>query len=128
MDGDIYEEPSEKALSTANSLFVTTFNILQNTNHGRMARQGFWDDDASGNTGEKMMMIVGEVAEAHEAIRHGNPPDDKIPDFTGAEAELADVVIRIFDLAGRHKWRVAEAIVAKMAHNTTRPRKHGKKL
>lgn len=53
--------------------------------------------------------------------------DDKIPEFLGAEAELADVIIRIMDMAHARKWRVAEAVIAKMAMNKGRPYKHGRK-
>ncbi|KKL73104.1 hypothetical protein LCGC14_2078290, partial [marine sediment metagenome] len=69
-----------------------------------------------------------ELSEALEAIRHGNPPDDKIPEFNGYEAELADCVIRIMDVAIARNLRVAEAIVAKMAFNEGRPYKHGKEF
>lgn len=126
MENVTHVEPLPEVLGLVNSEFIVAFDFLQNLNHGRMVQQGFWDDDASQNTGEKLMMIVGEVAEAHEALRHGNPPDDKVPEFTGMEAELADVVIRIFDLAGRNRYRIGEAIIAKMAFNLTRPKKHGK--
>jgi NTP pyrophosphatase (non-canonical NTP hydrolase) len=73
-------------------------------------------------------LIHSELSEALEAIRHGNPPDDKIPEFTGLEAELADTVIRIHDMAGAYKLRVGEAIEAKMAFNHTREHKHGGKV
>jgi hypothetical protein len=68
-----------------------------------------------------------ELSEALEALRNGNQPDDHIPEFTGAEAELADVVIRIMDVAAAKGWRVAEAIMAKTSYNKTRPFKHGGK-
>lgn len=67
-----------------------------------------------------------ELSEALEALRHGNPMDDHIPEFTGVEAELADVVIRVMDYACSRNLRLGEAIVAKMAYNTTRENKHGK--
>lgn len=74
-----------------------------------------------------LMLMVTEIAEAAEGGRkNANAPDDKIPDFTIFEAELADVVLRIMDFAGGRDLRVAEAIVAKKAFNRTRPRKHGK--
>lgn len=73
-------------------------------------------------------LMHSELSEALEAIRIGNPPDDKIPEFSGVEAELADVVIRIMDMAKARNWRVAEAVIAKMAMNKTRARKHGGKL
>ena len=67
-----------------------------------------------------------KLPEGLESVRKGNPPDDKLPEFSGAEVELADVIIRIMDNAHARNWRVAEAVEAKMAFNKTRPRKHGK--
>ena len=68
-----------------------------------------------------------ELSEALEAIRNGNPPDDKIPEFTGVEAELADVIIRIMDMAAAKGYRVGEAVIAKINYNKNRPYKHGGK-
>ncbi len=68
-----------------------------------------------------------ELSEALEALRHGNGPSDHIPEFSGVEEELADVIIRICDVAQERGWRVAEAIIAKMAFNATRPHRHGNK-
>ena len=69
-----------------------------------------------------------ELSEALEGIRHGNPPDNHIPQFTAIEAELADVIIRIMDTAYQGNHRVAEAVLAKIAYNKTRARKHGGKV
>jgi NTP pyrophosphatase (non-canonical NTP hydrolase) len=75
-----------------------------------------------------IMLMVTELAEAVEALRAGNPPDDKIPEFSGVEAELADAVIRIMDFGHARGHRVAQAIEAKMKYNTGRPYKHGKEF
>lgn len=76
---------------------------------------------------ESLMLIVTEIAEACEAVRNGNPPDDKVPQFSGLEAELADAVIRIMDLAAGYDLDVAGAIIAKAEFNKTREHLHGKK-
>ena len=72
-------------------------------------------------------LIHSELSEAIEAARAGNPPDDKIPEYSGVEAELADVIIRIMDVAAHRGWRVGEAVEAKMEMNRGRSRMHGGK-
>lgn len=52
--------------------------------------------------------------------------DDKIPKFSGLEAELADTIIRMMHFAEQHNLRLAEAVLAKMEYNWTRAFKHGK--
>ncbi len=99
-------------------------NVAQDA-HENAVNKGFWPEEGR-NDGELLALIHSEISEALEAIRAGNPPDDKLPQFTGAEVELADAVIRIMDMALARQWRVAEAIEAKMAFNKTRAYKHGK--
>lgn len=88
-----------------------------------MNEQGFWQSE---NVGEKFMLIVSEVSEAMEADRK-NLDSDKIPAFTGVEEELADAIIRILDFSQQNGLRLADAIIAKMQYNLTRPYMHGKK-
>lgn len=84
--------------------------------------QGFWDSE---NTGEKIALMHSELSEALEADRK-DLDSDHIPEFTGVEEELADCMIRIFDFAGHHELRLAEAFSAKLEYNLTRPYRHGK--
>lgn len=101
-------------------------NVAQDV-HENAVNKGFWPEEGR-NDGEMLALIHSEISEALEAIRDGNPPDSTIPEFTGAEVELADAVIRIMDMAIARQWRVAEAIEAKMAFNKTRAFKHGKQF
>lgn len=107
--------------------FVSTFSGVAHEVHQLQVEKGFWDGGER-NNGEVLALIHSELTECLEALRQGNPPDDKILDFTGAEAELADAVIRIMDLAAARGWRLAEAILAKHHFNRSRPYKHGKKF
>lgn len=69
--------------------------------------------------GEKLMLIVSEIAEAMEGHRK-NLDDAHLPVFKSIEVELADAMIRIFDLSAAMGLRLGEAFVAKMAYNAVR--------
>lgn len=127
------------------SQFVSSFTELSKQVHLNAVDKGFWDNRRRLETealtdgglesysfaaqcidAAALALIHSEVSEALEASRHGNPPDDKIPEFTGVEAELADAIIRIMDLAEARGWRIAEAIIRKAKFNSGRPYLHGK--
>jgi NTP pyrophosphatase (non-canonical NTP hydrolase) len=88
--------------------------------------KGWWKGDR--NNGELLMLMVSELSEALEGLRHGNPPSEHIGEFSAVEEELADVVIRIMDVAVARGWKVAEAIVAKIEFNRNREYMHGGKI
>lgn len=111
-------------MTESKSIFIESFNAISNEAHDMAKSKGFWDEDRPDAIG--IALMHSELSEALEAIRHNNPPDDHIPEFSGVEAEFADVIIRIMDTSKARGYRVAEAIIAKMAYNANRPYKHGK--
>jgi NTP pyrophosphatase (non-canonical NTP hydrolase) len=100
---------------------------IQSVIHSAAVEAGWWNDL---NTGEhitnnpltfsnKLMLIVSECAEAMEGDRK-DLMDDKLPHRKMREVELADAVIRAFDLAGGYNMDLAGAIVEKLKYNKTR--------
>lgn len=103
-------------------------DVLQDMCHNAAKESGWWTDINTGLpiltdrphlVGEKLMLIVSEVSEAMEGHRK-NLNDDKLPHRKMIEVELADAVIRIFDLAGAMGLDMGGAIAQKMAYNATR--------
>jgi NTP pyrophosphatase (non-canonical NTP hydrolase) len=100
---------------------------VQELCHFLAAHSGWWTDLKTGlpftleqvNIPEKLMLIVSEVAEAMEGARK-DLMDDKLPHRKMLEVELADALIRIFDLAGFLKLDLAGATVEKLAFNQQR--------
>ena len=72
-----------------------TFDRLSKQVNDNARAHGWWD--AERNNGEMIALMHSELSEALEAERHGNPPSDHIPKFSGMEEEFADVIIRIMD-------------------------------
>ena len=71
------------------------------------------------NIGELIALCHSELSEALEAARKGLK-DDHLPHRDGLTVELADNIIRVFDMAGGLKLDLAGAIVEKLAYNRTR--------
>lgn len=90
--------------------------------HLLAARSGWWDNVAPENPetfATKIALIHSEVSEALEGGRKGMP-DDHLPHRSSEEVELADALIRIFDLAGARKLDLAGAVIEKLAYNQLR--------
>ena len=105
---------------------VYIINTLAFEAHKNAVEHGWWEEERS--VGEIIALMHSELSETLEyARKNPNAPSDHIPEFTGIEEELADVIIRIFDYAGKKDLRLGEAIFEKMKYNKTRPYKHGNK-
>lgn len=88
---------------------------------------------------EKIALMHSELSEALEEYRNGHAPDEiyypsaldpkkKAPyKPEGIPVELADVLIRVFNLCGELDIDIGKAVKLKTAYNRTRPFRHGGK-
>lgn len=124
--------------------FVRSFRDLATLAHENAVLKGFWRrrdaieaacfhvspdlgfDARKAIDSQLRELIISEISEACEGDRK-DLRDDKIPEFSMVEAELADAIIRIMDYSTARSLRVAEAVVAKMEHNKAREQMHGGK-
>lgn len=107
--------------------------VLQQQCHGLAHASGWWtqlhtgddvrfrygEEPAKRNLAEALCLVHSEVSEAMEGVRK-KLRDDKLPHRWMLEVELADVVIRCFDLAGGCGLDLAGAITEKLAFNAQR--------
>lgn len=105
--------------------FVYQFSLLADVVHLGAQERGWWTEPR--NDGELIALMHSELSEGLEALRKPGP-SDHIPEFSGIEEELADVIIRIMDMSVARGYNLADAILAKIEFNATRPHKHGGKV
>lgn len=118
-------------------------NQLSKEIHENAKSKGFYEVEK--NIGEMLCLIHSEVSEALEADRNGSYTKVSMLAINGwvsdidfndsfkqnvkdtFEDELADVMIRVMDLAAFKGIDLESHIRAKMRYNSLRPNKHGKK-
>jgi hypothetical protein len=90
-------------------------------------RKGWRTDDD--RPAELICLMHSELSEALEHLRDGHDPGASFvteagkPD--GPAIEMADVLIRVFDYAGRYGIDLQAALEAKQSYNEGRPYQHG---
>ncbi|MDP3869128.1 hypothetical protein [Phenylobacterium sp.] len=106
------------------NLWAEALNDMADVVFRENVEMGWYSDPATGlrkdrNVGELLCLVHSEVSEAMEGHRK-NLMDDKLPDRPMIEVELADVVIRVFDLAAYLGLDLGGAVVAKRLFNAQR--------
>ena len=102
---------------------------LMRVSHDQAQRKGWWvkEEELIANSPEAEAYIIGarlglihtEVSEAIEGHR-SDLWDDKLPHRKQLEVELADIIIRVFDIAGFLNLDIGGAFDEKMKYNLTR--------
>lgn len=123
-----------------------TINEWVRVAHANSRAHGWWDAEtveingekvvdvmlATATVPEKLMLIVTEASEAMEDYRTGSMTaymgGDRGNKPCGFPSELADVLIRCFDLAGALGIDLEAEVAKKHAYNVTRTHRHGGKV
>lgn len=106
-----------------------SINDLVNEAHQNAIDKGWYEEPKS--FGDFISLAHSELSEALEEFRQGK----KVREIyyagekpCGIPTELADLVIRVFDMCGYYGIDLEKAIDLKMAYNKTRSHRHGGKL
>lgn len=92
-----------------------------------------WYPEEGRNIGELISLIHSELSEALEEARNNKYKTYYIKDSKGNKKpegfaiEIADALIRIFDMCGYLNIDIEKALEEKIAYNTTREHRHGGK-
>lgn len=112
------------------STFVRAWADVAKRVHDTANANGFWDEAKTNDLNlvisSKLCLVHSEISEGLEAVRHGQPADDKLVQHPALGVEMADAIIRLMDLATFLNIDLPTIIEDKVRYNKSRPFKHGK--
>lgn len=116
-DAQYYPPPSPSPIKSA-------VETLMDYCHGQARAAGWWTDletgkDKERNIGEALMLATSELSEALEGHRK-SLHDPHLPARDNYTVEIADALIRLFDLAGGTCHDLPGAFEEKMQYNARR--------
>lgn len=116
---------------------MMTISETQKSIHKWAKEKGWWDDaDKRDLLPAKLLLVISELTEGFEEVRNGRrinevylleSKETGLHKPEGFPIELADAVIRIFDLAEFLEIDLEHFITMKMNYNRDRPYRHGGK-
>jgi hypothetical protein len=131
---------------------------LVEESYGTAKAKGWHDPGMEKTIGDDIALIHSELSEALEDFRNGRKPNEVYYEATvvlpggeeqkmtipsgellgkaykgtpkpcGFPVELADAIIRIADVCGKHNIDLDTALKMKLGYNKTRPHRHGNKV
>lgn len=109
-------------------------NRLMKDSYRTACNKGWHDEHRT--FGDLIALCHSELSEALEEFRQHGLDKDKMIYYNfelqpekpeGVAVELADLLIRVFDMCEYHSIPLAEALIAKLSYNKTRSYRHGNK-